>query len=195
MKQVKSSVFVAELSLVIVLLGVYAFQRFPVTLVRSEAYSVPIVIEQTLATPGLPLRLKIPKINIDATIEYVGLAPDGTMDVPSNHDNVAWFESGPRPGEQGSAVIAGHQGGKPSVFDELYTMRTGDYVYVEDELGAIRSFVVSELRLYDRQENASDVFVMHDGQAHLVLVTCEGAWDEAANQYAKRLVVIADLVE
>src|SRR3989344_5889270 len=45
----------------------------------------------------LPTRLKIPKINIDASVEYVGLTPDGAMDVPKGRVNVAWFNLGPSP--------------------------------------------------------------------------------------------------
>src|ERR1035437_3088718 len=57
----------------------------------------------------LPIRLKIPKINADAPVEYVGLAPDGSMGVPAGPNNVGWFDLGPRPGNIGSAVIAGHR--------------------------------------------------------------------------------------
>ena len=78
-----------------------------------------IIIENiaVLPTPeqvsvGLPLRLKIPKIDVDSIIEYVGLNPEGAMDVPKSQDNVAWFELGQRPGASGSAVIAGHYGWK-----------------------------------------------------------------------------------
>lgn len=72
-----------------------------------------ILPKQKPVNPGLlasPVRLKIPKINIDAAIESVGLTPEGAMDVPKSHTNVAWFNLGPRPGEQGSAVINGHFG-------------------------------------------------------------------------------------
>src|SRR3989338_7815462 len=55
---------------------------------------------------SLPVRLKVPKINIDATIEYVGLTPQGAMGVPRGPVNVAWYQLGPRPGEEGSAVLA-----------------------------------------------------------------------------------------
>ena len=62
------------------------------------------------ATSGFPVRLRIPSINVDAPVEYVGLTPDGAMDVPKERANVAWFNLGPRPGENGSAVVAGHYG-------------------------------------------------------------------------------------
>jgi len=32
------------------------------------------------------------------------------MDLPKERANVAWFNLGPRPGENDSAVIAGHYG-------------------------------------------------------------------------------------
>src|SRR3989344_3473099 len=98
---------------------------------------------------GSPIRLKIPKINVDAAVEYVGLTPDGAMDVPKSQDDVAWYEPGTRPGEKGSAVIAGHygwKGGEPSVFDSLYTLRKGDKLTIEDDKGEIITFVVRESR-------------------------------------------------
>ncbi len=41
---------------------------------------------------GLPIRLKIPQISVDANIEYVGLTSLGAMDVPAGPVDVAWFE-------------------------------------------------------------------------------------------------------
>jgi hypothetical protein len=60
---------------------------------------------------GLPVRLKIPSIGVDARIKPVGLTADGAMDVPAGPADVAWFDLGPRPGEIGSAVVAGHYWG------------------------------------------------------------------------------------
>jgi len=144
---------------------------------------------------GVPVRLKIPKINVDATIEFVGLTSDGAMDVPKDRGNVAWFELGQRPGENGSAVIAGHYGWKNkrgSAFDDLHKLRKGDELFIEDDNGVIISFVVREIRRYNPKADASFVFGSGDGDAHLNLVTCEGVWDEASNSYPERLVVFTD---
>lgn len=144
---------------------------------------------------GLPVRLKIPKINIDAVLEHVGLTPSGAMDMPKGYDNAAWFNLGPRPGKNGSAVIDGHYGrinGKASVFDNLYKLRIGDKIFVEDEKGATTVFVVRESRTYVPNADASDVFISNDGNAHLNLITCEGSWDKVSKSYSKRLVVFAD---
>jgi sortase (surface protein transpeptidase) len=144
---------------------------------------------------GKPMRLKIPGINIDSAVEYVGLTSDGAMDVPENQDDVAWFERGQRPGENGSAVIAGHYGwknGRASVFDNLHKLREGDKLYIEDDKGVIIYFVVRESRIYDPNADASDVFGSNDGKSHLNLITCEGTWDKVSKSYSKRLVIFTD---
>ena len=150
--------------------------------------------KQEQASSGLPVRLKISKINVDAVVEYVGFSPDGAMDVPKERTNVAWFELGPRPGESGSAVIVGHYGwkNKSSAFDNLYKLRKGDKVYIEDDKGVIISFVVRENRRYDPKADASDIFGSNDGESHLNLITCEGIWNKDSNSYSERLVVFTD---
>jgi LPXTG-site transpeptidase (sortase) family protein len=150
------------------------------------------------ASAGFPIRLKVPKINVDVTVEYVGLASDGAMDTPKSPDDVVWFELGQRPGENGSAVIAGHYGwgnGKASVFDNLYKLHKGDKLYIEDDKGIAVSFVVRESRRYDPEADASNVFNSNDGKSHLNLITCDGIWDGAKKSYSKRLVVFADIVD
>lgn len=154
-----------------------------------------VLSNQEQARGELPVRLKIPGINVDVPIEYVGLTPDGAMDVPKEQANVAWFELGQRPGENGSAVIAGHYGwktGEPSAFDNLYKLRKGDKLYVDDEKGVTHTFVVRESRIYDPNADASAVFGSFDGKAHLNLVACDGVWDKVSKTYSKRLVVFTD---
>lgn len=144
---------------------------------------------------GLPLRLKIPTINVDSSVEYVGLTSSGAMDVPKGPDNVAWFEPGIRPGEKGSAVIAGHFGWKngiPAVFDNLHKLQKGDKLYIEDDKGAAITFVVREIKMYDQNADSKDVFISNDGKSHLNLITCEGVWNKGSQSYSNRLVVFAD---
>ena len=160
-------------------------------------------IENTATLPnqerissGLPIRLKIPKIRVNAAVEHVGMTPAGAMDVPKNPSNAGWFNLGQRPGQIGSAVIAGHYGrwrnGKRSVFDNLYKLRKGDKLYIEDDTGTVISFVVRETRKYDPDADASDVFGSNDGKAHLNLITCEGAWNRISKSYPKRLIIFTD---
>ena len=144
---------------------------------------------------GLPMRLKIPKIAVDSSFEYVGLTSLGAMDVPKNPNNVAWFSLGSRPGEVGSAVVAGHSGwkdGESVVFDDLYKLDIGDKLYVENERGMIITFVVRRIRTYDPLTDSSSVFSSGDGKTHLNLITCVGTWDKISRTSSSRLVVFTD---
>ncbi|MDP3982009.1 MAG: class F sortase [bacterium] len=149
--------------------------------------------EQT--SVGLPVRLKIPVIHVDSAVIPVGLTSDGAMDVPKGPAEVAWFDLGPRPGESGSAVIAGHYGWKnntSAVFDNLHTLRKGDKIFVEDEKGLITTFVVREIRIYGKDEIVPDVFGSDDGKARLNLITCTGDWNIEAKTRTDRLVVFTE---
>ena len=159
----------------------------------SEQGKINILADQS--SFGLPVRLKIPKISVNATVEYVGLTPDKAMDVPQGPDNVAWFDLGPRPGENGTAVIDGHFGWKnkiPAVFDDLYKLQKGDKIFVEDEKGITTTFIVRESRKYDSNADASNVFISNDGLSHLNLISCTGVWNPIEKSRANRLVVFAD---
>ena len=150
---------------------------------------------QNQSGPGLPVRLKIPKINVDAKFETVGLTAQGAVDVPKDFTDVAWYNLSPIPGETGSAIITGHYGfkdGRPSAFDNLHKVRVGDKLYVEDAKGNSISFVVREIRRYDQNSSALAVFNQKDEGAHLNLITCEGTWDKDLKSYSSRLVIFTD---
>lgn len=161
---------------------------FPVTDTAVPSMQEPAKI-------ALPIRLKIPSINVDATIEQVGLTPKGAMDVPKDRNNVAWFDPGTHPGQKGSAVMAGHldwTDGQKAVFENLDTLKKGDLVVVETDNGKSVSFKVRESHIYDREVDTTDIFSSSDG-SHLNLITCVGTWDKSQKSYTKRLVVFTDL--
>jgi LPXTG-site transpeptidase (sortase) family protein len=142
-----------------------------------------------------PVFLKIPKIAVNASIESVGLTSTGAMGIPRNPMNVGWFNLGPKPGAQGSAVIDGHldfREGVGAVFYKLDTLVFGDKVYVMDGEGNQFIFVVREVKFFGDKDNASSVFGSVDTKSHLNLITCAGILDEVTKKYSHRLVVFLD---
>ena len=150
---------------------------------------------QTVAY-GRPIRLMIPRLGLSAAVERVGLTPSGAMAAPKSPTTVAWYKYGPRPGDSGNAVIAGHSGyrnGATAAFDDLPRLRAGDLVLVRDANGVLARFIVRGSRTFDRRAKPGGVF--EDGSTtapHLNLVTCTGAWNAAAGTHADRLVVYTD---
>ncbi|MCX6780499.1 MAG: class F sortase [Candidatus Magasanikbacteria bacterium] len=153
-----------------------------------------------VAAPGadvgdLPLRILIPRIRVDAAIEKVGLLPDGSMGVPKIPRDAAWFNLGPRPGNVGTAAIAGHVNwwnGASAVFANLNKLKPGDKIIIQDEKGWKTSFIVRKSRLFGSAESAEEVFNRNDGASHLALITCNGVWIKRDKQYSKRFVIFAD---
>lgn len=144
----------------------------------------------------LPVHLIIPAINVDSTIQQVGITSDGEMATPNSFVQAGWFKFGPAPGENGSAVIAGHLNGENNelgVFANLHKLKAGDKLFVEDDKGVSVDFVVREIRTYDKG-HADEVFNWST-TSHLNLITCYGLWDLNKKTYNKRLVVFADKVE
>jgi sortase A len=163
---------------------------------NSTAQPAKAEVKKAETTYSLPVRLKIPKINVDAPVEQMGLTPQGDMQAPDGPSNVGWYKLGSHPGNKGSAVIAGHYGrwknGQESVFEKLHTLQKGDDVKVEDEKGATVDFIVRDLRTYSPDQTAPDVFEVNDDKAHLNLITCQGVWDDSQKTYSQRLVVFTD---
>ncbi|HTD18604.1 MAG TPA: sortase, partial [Ktedonobacteraceae bacterium] len=144
------------------------------------------------------VRLLIPAIGVNAPIESVGVRPDGTMETPAQRpwNDVGWYNSGPRPGERGSAVIAGHldrPGGNPAVFWRLRDLRVGDSVLVVDASGKALRFHVTRIIFFQPQDApVQDIFGNTAG-SFLNLTTCAGDWIPTQHQTALRLVVYTSL--
>jgi len=185
------------LSLGITFATLHAFVK-----VRELPISITAPVAKTAKTQIVkkappPQRLTIEGIGVDTPVKQVELTATGDMAIDDSIDSVAWYRLGPEPGEQGSAVIAGHYGwknGQAAVFNNLHTLKVGDQVVVSDEDGAKTTFAVRELREFNPDADAAEVFRSSDGRAHLNLVTCIGTWNRSAQSYTKRLVVFTDEV-
>ncbi|MDD2515866.1 MAG: class F sortase [Candidatus Gracilibacteria bacterium] len=169
------------------------------TVEDNSAETIQDIIVPEKIKSELPIRLKIPKIGVDATIEYVGITSQGAMDLPKGRANVAWFDLGPRPGDNGNAVIAGHYGiwkdGTSTVFNDLHKLEKGDQIYIEDDKGVTVSFIVRESKKFNPNADTSDIFNSNDEKSHLNLITCQGVWNKTKKSYPDRLVIFADKEE
>ncbi len=152
-----------------------------------------------ILTPDAPRRLIIPSLEINAVVQKVGVNKKGSMGVPSNYRDVAWYSKGAFPGDEGSAVIAGHYDnglGLSGVFKYLSEIKIGDEIEIDTVSGRKIKFVVTGTQTYDYNDPAATaIFAAADGERLLRLVTCGGNWVAADKTYDKRIVVTAVPVE
>lgn len=142
-----------------------------------------------------PVRVTIPAIGVDASLEDLHRGSAGELDPPKGWDNAGWFSDGIVPGQVGPAVIAGHVDSPTSaaVFFRLDELVSGDQIHVAMSDGSTRTFVV------DRTERAakaafptSDVYGVTPTPT-LRLITCDGTFDTATGHYTDNLIVFAEL--
>ena len=177
------------------------------TVVSSPTAAVPTPTVAPTSTPapaptatpvpatraGLPVRLKIPALKVDAAVEQVGLTPEGAMDVPKEYANVGWFNQRARPGEPGNAVVAGHVDSKTgkAVFWDVKKLKPGDEIVVAGDDGVERRFIVESSELYKGQEAPLGRIFGPTPDTRLTLITCEGVFDRRAQEYDSRRVIYA----
>jgi LPXTG-site transpeptidase (sortase) family protein len=145
-----------------------------------------------VAGPITPSRLRIPSIGVNAWIGAVGLLSDGSMDVPDNLWTSSWLADGPRPGQAGNAVIAGHRGvGTAALFSHLEKVQPGDRIYVSDAAGNELIYVVTRVASLDLSASTQVAVFGSTTAQQLVLITCFGRYMDAARTYDHRLVVFS----
>jgi LPXTG-site transpeptidase (sortase) family protein len=135
-------------------------------------------------------RLSIPAIGVNAGIIPVGVTRSGHLAIGRSVRDVYRWRSGVQPGQQGSAVLAGHTWSKgPGVFDDLGRLRPGNLVVV----GRNR-FEVTRVRRVTGLSRAAVAGLFSDrGKPRLVLITC-GDRNDLTGVYRTRIIVNARLL-
>lgn len=170
------------------------------TIAISQATTQPAAKKTTLtAVPGpkvagIPVRIKIPKIGMNAAVEQVGMDADGTMSVPKSWWTVGWYSLGFKIGDNGSAVFSGHYDtntGAPAVFYSVSRLLPGDTITVTNSNGSVYNFRVIRKEAYPYDQMPMQSIFASSGNIGLNLITCSGTWDRATSNYSQRTVVYA----
>ena len=141
-----------------------------------------------------PVRLVIPSIQLDATIEARGLDAGRNLDTASDFEHVAWYDRGPAPGQPGNALINGHVNWwtGDAAFTRLKQVRIGDRVQVVRADGTSVLFTVSARQTVPANARVASLFAP-SRSASLTLITCAGVWNPLAMSDTQRLLVSASL--
>jgi LPXTG-site transpeptidase (sortase) family protein len=110
---------------------------------------------------SVPVTLRIPAIGVDTPVMQLGLAADGSVQVPpiAAHDRAGWYRHSPTPGRIGPSVILGHVtvgAYGDGVFRHLARLRRGDRIVVRLENGSRAEFAVTSVRTVAKAEFPAD---------------------------------------
>jgi LPXTG-site transpeptidase (sortase) family protein len=147
---------------------------------------------------GRPINLNIPIISVEAKIEPGGLDSEGRMVPPADPHEVSWWALGSRPGEIGTAVLAGHVDTPTSsegLFYNLNQLQTGDAIYIETTNSEKIRYDVIGSQVYPLDGFPTEaVFGRQDG-IYLNLITCSGVFNTDIKDFEERLVVFTRMAE
>jgi hypothetical protein len=104
------------------------------------------------ASPHEPVRIRIPAIGVDASVQSLTVDQSGVLPPPDSYEVAGWWREGPEPGERGPAVIAGHVDSKrgPAVFFRLTDLGTGDRIFVDRADGTTAVFTTQRVERHDK---------------------------------------------
>lgn len=142
-----------------------------------------------------PVRVTIPAIGVDAGVQDVGLADDGSMGVPVGYEDVAFYQLGIDPGEAGYSAFTGHISSiyYPGVFYNIDELSKGNTIHIFGDDGTELVFLVTEVDRYNADNFPMDKVFAPMNTAGVALITCGGDWDPVAHLFSDRIVVYATL--
>ena len=149
-----------------------------------------------------PRYLSIDRLDItNARILPMGVNEAGELSTPNNIFDVGWYYSSGKPGQGGTLLIDGHNGGPhvQGVFKDLPALGEGDIIKIERGDGRVFRYSVVENKNIPLSESndymATAITSPMRGKESITLISCAGEWSQAQGTYLARQFVRAILVE
>jgi len=158
---------------------------------------LPEIVPAPAMLPSTPVRISVKRLGINAPIKSVGLARNGTIQVPpaNNHNLVGWYRNMSTPGEAGPAVLLGHKDTRTrsAVFSRLPEMRNGDTIEVKRQDGITAVFTVGGIEQADKTTFPTERVYGPRTNAQLHLITCGGVYNRRTGHYTDNVIVYATM--
>ncbi|OFE14225.1 hypothetical protein BA895_11460 [Humibacillus sp. DSM 29435] len=158
---------------------------------------------------GIPDRLVIPSLGVDAPFQTIGLDTSAPADAqgrqrlgsPSDRTKAGWYAAGPRPGSgRGSVLTNGHTYRDGSaIFKESFSshVAVGQRIDIRQRAGGVCSYRIN--RVWAEVNAATDyprIVASHHlydfgGPERLFLTTCSGSFNSATQNYNQITIVTA----
>ncbi len=148
---------------------------------------------RTVVGGAQPTVVQIPAVDIEVTLDPIGLTPDGELAVPEDFSRGGWYEEGPAPGEPGPAVVTAHVDSYdgPAPFFRLADVAPGHEIVVDFDDGRTATFVVDRVEQHAKDEFPTLAVYGNTEGPELRLITCGGDFDGRARSYRDNVIVWA----
>jgi len=143
--------------------------------------------------PDKPRYLTIEKISLhNARVLPVGETPKGAIQVPRSIFDVGWYTGSNPPGQGGTTIIDGHNGGPTlqGVFKNLVLLSAGDIINIEMGNGIKYNYRVHDNITVSLSEANQKMKTLQTSPVQntesISLITCTGEWSALQRTYLSR---------
>lgn len=159
-------------------------------------------IREYVVAADRPRYLSIEKLGINkARVLPMGINTKGELDTPRNIFDVGWYEASGKPGQGGTLIIDGHNGGPHvlGVFKNTPSLVEGDIITIERGDGVVYRYAVKENVEVPLSE--ADAYMVTaarspmPGEESVTLISCTGEWSQQQGTYLSRQFTRAVLTE
>ncbi len=158
------------------------------------------VVEYTVAADR-PRYLSIDRLAVkNARILPMGINEKGELGTPNNIFDVGWYYDSGKPGQGGTLLIDGHNGGPhvQGVFKDLPNLVEGDIITIERGDGKVFRYSVVESKAIPLSESNDYMAIAMKspmaGKESVTLISCTGEWSQTQGTYLSRQFVRAILI-
>ncbi len=151
--------------------------------------------------PDRPRYLSVERLGVkNARILPMGINEKGELGTPNNIFDVGWYVESGKPGQGGTMVIDGHNGGPHvhGVFKTLPDLVEGDVIVVERGDGRVFKYKVVENKAISLSDSNSYMAVAVaspvPGVESVTLISCTGEWSQQQRTYLSRQFVRATII-
>lgn len=162
----------------------------------SRLAGPPVSVGHAARVQGeLPVALDMPAIEVATSLVRLGLAGDGSLEVPGDFGVAGWWSGGSAPGEAGPAIVVGHLDSYrgAAVFFRLRQLLPGDPVFVGRSDGSVVKFEVERVEQFAKDEFPTDAIYGATSEPTLRLITCGGSFNKSRHSYDDNVVAFARL--
>ena len=159
-------------------------------------------VREYIVAPDRPRYLRIDKLGITgARILPMGVNASGELATPNNIFDVGWYEASGKPGQGGTMIIDGHNGGPHvlGVFKSLPDLTIGDIIEIERGDGVKFKYAVADSEMISLDDANAYMAVAAKsptpGEESVTLISCTGEWSQQQRTYLSRQFVRAVLIE
>jgi LPXTG-site transpeptidase (sortase) family protein len=143
----------------------------------------------------VPVSIGIDRLNVQASIDAVGVVEDGGVEIPEDVQRVGWFRFGAGPGQgEGSTVIVGHRDGfdqGAGAFYSIASLDVADRVQLDLADGSTQEYEVVSREVIEKEILPTSEIFAEDGPERLTLISCIGYFDRSNGGYRENVVVTA----